>query len=115
MGFHLSRDGFPATPASCLPSLPCRFGLDLLSTGEHREPLGFGIAGGVDIPVMHRATGRTGPFPDRERKGFEFMAAGRTALGTGVPPIDRDQRPRTVRKLHPRLYAVLRCLAIVVM
>jgi hypothetical protein len=36
---------------------------------EHREPLGFRIESGVDIPVMHRATGRTGPLPDREREG----------------------------------------------
>ena len=35
------------------------------STGEHREPLGVCIAGGVDIPVMHRTTVGTGPLTNR--------------------------------------------------
>ena len=29
------------------------------------EPPGFGIAGGIDIPVMHRTAGRTGPLAKR--------------------------------------------------
>jgi hypothetical protein len=33
MGFQPSHVGFPASLSSCLPALPCRFGLDLLSTG----------------------------------------------------------------------------------
>ena len=52
MGF-LQRPGVPSL-------MPSRFGLDLLSTGEGREPLGLGIACGVDIPVMHRTALGTG-------------------------------------------------------
>jgi DNA adenine methylase len=66
MGFHPRRRWVSCNARVRLPSLPCRFGLDLLSRRRTRdEPLGFGIARGVDIPVMHRTTGRTGPLPDR--------------------------------------------------
>ena len=63
MGFHPSRGGFPASSRRAFPG-SMQVWSYRFSTGEDREPLGLGITGGVDIPVMHRPTLWTGPLTD---------------------------------------------------
>ena len=92
MGFHLSRGGFPASSRRAFPG-SMQVWSYRLSTGEHREPLGFDIQGSVRIPIVDSTTFGTGPLPNIQIKRVKDMPADRTAFRTGIPLVDGHHRP----------------------
>jgi hypothetical protein len=70
------------------------------SAGQHREPLGFDIAGCVGVPIMDRATLGTRPLPNIQLQLLQEIPADRTARGTG----ENRSIATTVRPYQAALY-----------